>query len=107
MISDLCTKFPDTELKELLMGLNWLKLYDIGHVYLLVDGTTMNQCAEKSAKKTCRIESFRERLIVFDASMFRPEEIHIITVDGINLSPNNSGWTQVQSGLITKVIVVD
>ena len=29
LMSDLCHEFPDTSFKELLMGLNWLKLYDI------------------------------------------------------------------------------
>jgi hypothetical protein len=29
LINDLCDKFPDTNFKELHMGLNWLKLYDI------------------------------------------------------------------------------
>jgi hypothetical protein len=84
LMSDLCTKFPDTELKELLMGLNWLKLYDIEHVLAGRWNYDESVCREKCKKTTRRIESFREKLIVFDASMFRPEEIHIITVDGVN-----------------------
>ena len=32
LMSDLCHEFPDSSFKELLMGLNWLKLYDIESV---------------------------------------------------------------------------
>ena len=84
LMSDLCTEFPDTEFKELLMGLNWLKLYDIESVLAGRWNYDESVCRSKCRETTRRIESFREKLIVFDASMFRPEEIHIITVDGVN-----------------------
>ncbi len=47
LMSDLCHKFPDTSFEELLMGLNWLKLYDIE----LSNGTMMNQYAETNVAK--------------------------------------------------------
>ena len=32
LMSDLCCELPDTTFKELMMGLNWLKLYDVESV---------------------------------------------------------------------------
>jgi hypothetical protein len=75
---DLCHKFPDTSFKELLMGLNWLKLYDIESV---LDESI---CRDKCRETTCRFESYRERLIMFDTSKFTPDQVHIISVDGVN-----------------------
>jgi len=32
IMSDMCNNFPDMCFRELLMGLNWLKMYDTEHV---------------------------------------------------------------------------
>ena len=90
LLSDLCNEFPDTSFKELMMGLNWLKLYDIESVLAGRWNYDESVCRDKCRETTRRIQSFRERLIVFDPSIFRPEEIHIITVDCVNLSHKNS-----------------
>ena len=50
LLSDLCNKYPDTKLKETIMGLNWLKLYDI-NLFLSAIGTMMNLFAETNAVK--------------------------------------------------------
>lgn len=84
LMSDLCEEFPDTSFKELLMALNWLKLYDIESVLAARWDYDESTCRSKIRETTKRIQSFKERLIVFDPSSFRPEEVHIITVDGVN-----------------------
>ena len=84
LLSDLCNEFPDTSFKELMMGLNWLKLYDIESVLAGRWNYDESVCRDKCRETMRHIQSFRERLIVFDPSIFRPEEIHIITVDCVN-----------------------
>ncbi len=84
LLSDLCNELSDTSFKELMMGLNWLKLYDIESVLAGRWNYDESVCRDKCRETTRRIQSFRERLIVFDPSIFRPEEIHIITVDCVN-----------------------
>ena len=84
LMLDLCNDFPDTTFKELLMGLNWLKLYDIESVLAGRWKYDESVCRDKCRETTRRIQSFKERLIVFDSSIFRPEEIHINTVDCVN-----------------------
>jgi len=66
------------------MGLNWLKLYDIESVLAGRWNYDESVCRDKCRETTRRIQSFRERIIVFDPSMFRPEETHIISVDCVN-----------------------
>jgi hypothetical protein len=84
LMSDLCCEFPDTTFKELLMGLNWLKLYDVESVLAGRWNFDESVCRDKCRETTRRIQSFREKIVVFDPSMFRPEEIHIISVDCVN-----------------------
>ena len=84
LMSDLCQEFPDTSFKELLMGLNWLKLYDIESVLVARWNYDESKCSDKCHKTTRRIDSFRERLIIFDTSKFTPDQVHIISVDGVN-----------------------
>ncbi len=84
IMSDMCNKFPDTCFKEFLMGLNWLKMYDTEHVLAGQWNLDESVCRDKCRETTRRLESFREELIVFDLSKFRPEQIHIISVDGVN-----------------------
>ena len=83
-MSHLCHEFPDTSFKELLMGLNWLKLYDIELVLAARWNYDESICRDKCCETTLRIESLRERLIIFDTSKFTPDQVHIISVDGVN-----------------------
>jgi hypothetical protein len=64
LLSDLCNKFPDTSFKELMMGLNWLKLYDIESVLAGRWNYDESVCRDKCRETTRRIQSFRERLIL-------------------------------------------
>jgi len=84
LMSDLCNEFPDMTFKEILMGLNWLKLYDIETVLAGRWNYDESVCRDKCRKTTRRIESFRERLNVFDTSKFMPDQVHVISVDGVN-----------------------
>jgi len=84
IMSDVCSKFPDTCFRDLLMGLNWLKMYDTEHVLAGRWNFDESVCRAKCQETTRRLESFRNELIVFDISRFRPEDVHIISVDGVN-----------------------
>ena len=83
LMIDLPNEFPSTSLKDLLMGLNWLKLYDIECV-LAGRNYSEGVCREKCRETVKRIQSFKEKLICFDTSLFRNEETHIISVYGVN-----------------------
>lgn len=85
LMSDLCKEYPDdTKFKEVLMSLNWLKLYDVESVLAGRWNYDESVCRFKIRKVTKRIQSFRATVIVLDPQCFRPEEIHIFTVDGVN-----------------------
>ena len=84
LMSDLCDDYPNTSFKDLLMTLNWLKLYDIEHVLAGRWGYDEWVCRNKVKAIAKEIQSLKEKLIVFDPDSFRPEEIHIISVDGVN-----------------------
>jgi hypothetical protein len=84
LMHDLVDEFPKTTFKELLMGLNWLKLYDIESVLAGRWNYDESVCRDKVKETARRIQSFKEKVIVFDPSSFRPEEVHVITCDGVN-----------------------
>lgn len=84
LMSDLVDAFPSMTFKELLMGLNWLKLYDIEAVLAGRWGYSEGKCREKCRDAVRHIQSLRDALICFDPSIFPDEAIHIITVDGVN-----------------------
>ena len=84
LMVDLLDEFPSMSFKDLLMGLNWLKLYDIECVLAGRWNYSEGVCREKCKETVRRIQSFKEKLIVFDSSSFREDETHIITVDGVN-----------------------
>lgn len=84
LMTDLISSFPSTSFKELLMGLNWLKLYDIEAVLAGRWGYSEAVCRDKCREVVCHIQAFREELISFDPSIFRSEETHIISVDCVN-----------------------
>lgn len=84
LMSDLCMEYPDTKFKEVLMCLNWLKLYDVESVLAGRWNYDESVCRSKIRKVTVQIQSFRATVIVLDPHSFRPEETHIITVDGVN-----------------------
>ena len=54
-MSDLCCEFPDTTFKELMMGLNWLELYDIESVLAGRWNYDESVCRDKcqETKKNC------------------------------------------------------
>ena len=66
------------------MSLNWIKLYDVESVLAGRWNYDESVCRFKIRKVTKRIQSFRATVIVLDPQCFRPEEIHIFTVDGVN-----------------------
>ena len=84
LMTDLSDSFPSTSFKELLMGLNWLKLYDIEAVLAGRWGYSEGKCRDKCREVVRHIQAFREELISFDPSIFRSEETHIISVDCVN-----------------------
>jgi hypothetical protein len=84
LLSDLRDEFPDTSVKELLMGLNWLKLYSTRDVLAGRWDYDESLCSSKCKKIAKRLQSFKDKVIVFDPNMFGDEEIHIITVDCVN-----------------------
>ena len=70
LMSDLCEKFSDTSFKELLMALNWLKLYDIESVLAARWNYDESVCRQKVKKISLRIQSFSATMIVFDPQDF-------------------------------------
>ncbi|KAL3769802.1 hypothetical protein ACHAWU_010310 [Discostella pseudostelligera] len=84
LMTDLINEFPSTCFKELLMGLNWLKLYDVEAVLAGRWGYSEVTCREKCRATVRHIQSFKEKMIRFDPSLFRSEETHIISVDCVN-----------------------
>jgi hypothetical protein len=64
------------------MGFNWLKLYDIECILSGRWNCSEGVCREKCRETVQCIQSFKEKLIVFDSSSFQEDETHIITVDG-------------------------
>jgi len=84
LMFDLIDEYPSTSFKELLMGPNWLKLYDIECVLAGRWNYSEGVCRDKCRDTVRRIQSLKEKMIRFDLSSFRDEETHIITVDGVN-----------------------
>lgn len=74
------------------MGLNFLKLYDIesglAGRWNYDESTCRNKCPETTMR---RIASFRPEFVVFNPDMFRDEEVHIISVDGVNFITQEFG----------------
>ena len=77
-MSDLIDEFPDTMFKELLRGLNWLKLYDIEAVLARQWGYSESICRKKCREVTQHIASLKEQLIFSDPAFICPEETHAV-----------------------------
>jgi hypothetical protein len=91
LMSDLCSEFPDTEFKELLMGLNWLKLYDIEHVLAGRWNYDESVCRAKCRETTRRIESFRKNSLSLMPACSGLKKSILSRSMVSTLSPKNSG----------------
>lgn len=86
LLFDLRKEFPDTSFKDTLMTLNWAKRYDVEHVLAGRWGYGEEYIGAKIKEIGKRIQSFVERVIKFDLTVFDDREIHIISVDTFNCS---------------------
>eukprot|EP00573_Skeletonema_grethae_P001575 CAMPEP_0201689654 /NCGR_PEP_ID=MMETSP0578-20130828/3211_1 /ASSEMBLY_ACC=CAM_ASM_000663 /TAXON_ID=267565 /ORGANISM="Skeletonema grethea, Strain CCMP 1804" /LENGTH=248 /DNA_ID=CAMNT_0048174363 /DNA_START=110 /DNA_END=852 /DNA_ORIENTATION=+ len=84
LLFDLKEEFNDTSFADVMMTLNWAKRYDVEHVLAGRWGYGEKYIGAKIKEIAKRIQSFFEKMIVFDPDLFDDREIHIISVDTFN-----------------------
>lgn len=84
IFDDLRDNHPSIKLRDLLMTLNWFKLYDTEHVLAGRWGYCEDHIRGKVKAYGKKIQSLKNDKIVF--GNFHPKEIYIISVDGVNFS---------------------
>ncbi|KAL7537676.1 hypothetical protein ACHAXR_011645 [Thalassiosira sp. AJA248-18] len=79
---DLKKDHPSVNLKHFMLALNWFKLYDTEHVLAGRWGNCEDHIRAKVKEYARKIQSLKTKKIVFGG--WGDEEVHIITVDGVN-----------------------
>jgi len=98
MMFDLHSDFPDISFKDLMMTMNWAKRYDPEHVLAGRWGYGEDHIRDVVKDVGRKIQSFKERLIIFDPNLFDDDEINWITVDCVNFTTHefrqnpSTGW---------------
>jgi hypothetical protein len=86
VFTDLVSIFPKMDLKDALMTLNWLKGYDTRPVLAGRWGSCEEYIGPKVKEYAKMIQSLKTKKIRFGE--FDPDEIYIITVDGVHFVTN-------------------
>jgi hypothetical protein len=82
VFEDLRRKFPKTKMEDLLLTLNWFKLYESESVLSGRWGYCEKYIRGKVKETGKKIQSLKKAKIVFGG--FEKDEVFIITVDGVN-----------------------
>jgi hypothetical protein len=81
---DLEATYSSLNFRDLLLCLNWFKCYDTEHVLAGRWGLNEDTIRYKVKDYAKKIQSLKKYKIVFGG--FDPEEIYLVTVDGVNFS---------------------
>ena len=82
LYEDLCKLNSSTTLRDLFMTMNWFKGYDTEHVLAGRWGKCEDHIRGKVKEYGRMIQSLKSKKIKFGG--FHPEEVYIISVDGVN-----------------------